>query len=199
MSRTHHDGSTDGRRDGGDRHDQHDRHDAIDHKVSPLVEPDAGPTVFPAANAAPHASRIHLAPSHGTTATAATAGASYAQFTVAGPTFDSVAAYNGYYTIPPDNASAAGKSAVVVAVNGEVESFSKTGSLLGNPQSLASLFNTSSSAFPFDPSVAYDPVSDHFVVTATTPNPAPPRKSSSRCRRTAIRPTAGTLRRSTPS
>lgn len=92
----------------------------------------------------------------------------------AGPSFDSVGATNGFYMIPPDNASAAGPSNIVVAVNGQIEVMSKSGTVQLNqslvnffkPLNPLSNFSDANQTQAFDPKVAYDATSGRFVVVA---------------------------------
>jgi hypothetical protein len=90
--------------------------------------------------------------------------------------FDTNGTVNGYYTIPPDNAAAAGPNNVVDAINVGIEWFSKTGtlqhresledffaSLLAAPAGVAAADEEQS---VFDPRVIYDQYSDRFVVVA---------------------------------
>jgi hypothetical protein len=146
---------------------------------NPLVEDDTGPALAPrvswgsgkaggawtglGSGPGQSASRKTTATTVGTTATS-----------FAGPSFTSVGATNGYYMIPPDNASAAGPNNVVVATNGEIEVLSKTGTVQLN-QSLVSFFKPlnplSNFSDPnqtqaFDPKVVYDATSGRFVVVA---------------------------------
>src|SRR5678816_231480 len=86
----------------------------------------------------------------------------------AGPNFVSQAQVSGFYVIPPDNTSAAGDKAVVVAVNLEMQIWARTP---GHPDQLAKVFETSlaklmGSGDVFDPRVLYDPNSDRFVVVS---------------------------------
>lgn len=92
-----------------------------------------------------------------------------------GPTFDSVGQINGSYMIPPDSASAAGTSGIVVAVNGEVQEFDRPDIAHLTPQpgfSLDSVFNSASgfTSGAFDPRVLYDSATDRFVVVAVDQN-----------------------------
>jgi hypothetical protein len=96
----------------------------------------------------------------------------------AGPNFDTVGALNGSYMIPPDSASAAGVSGVLVAVNGVVQEFHRTG--VGPSSQLTAqaafkldaLFASASgfSGGAFDPRVLYDSIHDKFVVVAVDQN-----------------------------
>jgi hypothetical protein len=85
----------------------------------------------------------------------------------------SVASITGYLMIPPDNASAVSESAVVLAVNDEIQVFQRSGAggtVLGTPTStsLDKFFVTS--AFTFDPRVIYDSVNHKLIVTAVDQN-----------------------------
>lgn len=98
-----------------------------------------------------------------------------AQLHADGPTFDSVGLINGSYLIPPDSASAAGMSGILVAVNGEVQEFDRPdiAHLTAQPGfSLDSVFKGASgfTSGAFDPRVLYDPASDRFVVVAVDQN-----------------------------
>ena len=83
-----------------------------------------------------------------------------------GPNFITQAQSSGFYVVPPDNTSAAGDQAVVVAVNLEMQVWSRAA---GAPDQLTKVFDTSLIKFfnsdgVFDPRVLYDPNSDRFIV-----------------------------------
>jgi hypothetical protein len=147
----------------------------LDPAANPLVESDRGPETAPVSRRLARFRQLAGGGSEaraGAVATGATTISTGASF--AGPSFASVGATTGYYSIPPDNASAAGPNNIVVAVNGQIEVLSKTGAVQLN-QSLVNFFKPlgplANYADPnqtqaFDPKVAYDTTSGRFVVVA---------------------------------
>jgi hypothetical protein len=99
-----------------------------------------------------------------------------ATLAVAGPSLNSVGALTGYLMIPPDNASAVSQSTVVLAVNGEVSVYQRSGvSSLGNGLTLSTPVSTSLDGFfkasgTFDPRAIYDPVNHKLIVAAVDQN-----------------------------
>ncbi len=77
--------------------------------------------------------------------------------------------------IPPDSTMAAGPMQIVVATNGRVKAFTKTGTLVpGSSMSLGQFFSSLSGAAdgPFDPKAAYDPYINRFWVSSVSQHEA---------------------------
>jgi hypothetical protein len=90
----------------------------------------------------------------------------------AGPNFGSVGVASGYYMIPPDNASAVGANALIMATNGEVQVFSRSGAggFTLTKTTDISLDNFFGATGTFDPRVIYDPNSGKLIVVAADQN-----------------------------
>lgn len=82
--------------------------------------------------------------------------------TTPGTNFDG-ADYTGW--IPPDSSIAAGPHEVVTAVNGALNTFSKSGKILTS-ETLDQLFSGSPQSGAFDPHVVFDPTSQRFWLVA---------------------------------
>lgn len=73
---------------------------------------------------------------------------------------------------PPDPVLAAGRNHVIALVNSRVGIYSKSGTLLQGPFSMAEFFNIPAGFGIFDPLAIYDPFSDRFIAAVLADNGA---------------------------